>query len=282
MDALRIFCRDPTLDHFQDLPLVYKTSLHDHARIIVAGRVKDGDTALAKKVVEYYAAAKRLLGKKLPAHWRTHALDPMTRFVVDIVPEGTLLFRGQKTLSALPSHKATYFALEIGNANQYLPTAKKGILSVYRTRAPLRLLRLDSLDNVNRMLIETYESDRPVYDVVRSMFFSKLLQIKAEKDPKWRSTLFSSPPEKEPVQFQRLVRNSVIKNDFVFANWLCRKGYQGYASGVMFLYELGSLQESFPEEIMLCDPAAVLRAVQHTEMKKQKDRFALDRILESL
>jgi hypothetical protein len=260
---------------------VYKTLLHDHARAIVAGRVKDGDPALAKKVVEYHAAAKRLLGKKLPPHWRTHALDSTTHLVVDTVPEGTLLFRGQKTLSALPSQKATYFALEIGNANQYLPTAKKGVLSVYRTRAPLHLLRLDSLDNVNRMLRETYDSNRPVYDVVRSMFLSKLLQIKAEKDPKWRSVLFSGPPEKEPVQFKRLVRNSVIKNDFVFANWLCRKGYQGYASGVMFLYEFGSLQESFPEEIMLCDPAAVLRVLRHTEMKKQKDRFALDRVLES-
>lgn len=279
MDALSHFCRNPTELHFRKIPVVVKTALYHHAKAIIAGRVPNGNLPLAKKVVEDYERYRKLLSFPVAPGWRSSALEVSTGFVMDTLPVSTLLFRGQKTRTPLPP-KATYFALEIGNANQYLPTLKKGVLTIYKTTRPLRLFRLDSLDNINKLLKQTYTQDKPLYELVCSLFLGKVLRIKIDTDPTWHSKILA---RQDPIQFKRLVRNSIIKEDFRFSNWLCHQGYHGYSAGILCMYETGRLQENFPEEIMLCDPTVVgLEVVQTLERKKQKNRFFLDAILETL
>ena len=268
---LEMFCLHPTPDHFEALPVAVKTILYTESK-------KFSLHPLTKTIHDLYQRAKSTMGKKLANGWRLSSKNTTSPWKMDILPTSTLLFRGQKTKNVL-ERKATYFAPEIGNANQYLPVQKPGVLSIYRPKAPLNLFRLDDLDNVNQLLRDTYKTNPVLYEVIRSMFLSKVLQIKITVNPLLKDTLIA---KEEPIQFKRLVRYSLIKSDFIFANWLCQQGFHGYASGVMWMYEVGAIKESFPEEVMICDPVAHLSLVADINMNKQKNRFKLDEILETL
>jgi hypothetical protein len=277
MDKLDVFCSDPSQLSFDKLPVFYKKNLHDLSKKIVSGKVK-GNKILATTVVNFYEKCKRTLGKIIPQSWRQNQLDSTNCLIMSIIPSQTLLFRGQKKKNVLQD-RPTYFALEIGNANQYLPASQKGLLSIYRTNHPLKLFRLDDLENVNKILRETFIQNPPVYQVIKSMFLSKILELKISNKEKCFQKIIKN---RNPIQFNVLVRNSIIKNDFIFANWLCGQGYDGYCSGLMHIYEVGSLRKSFPEEVMICYPFGSVDVIQEIEMKKEKDRVKLDQILQNI
>ena len=277
MDKLDVFCSHPSQLNFEVLPVFYKKNLHNLSKMIVSGKIK-GNKELATTVITYYEKCKRTLGKIIPQSWRQNQVDTTNCLIMSIIPTQTLLFRGQKKNNVLQD-RPTYFALEIGNANQYLPTSQKGLLSIYRTNHPLRLFRLDDLENVNKILRETFIQNPTVYQVIKSMFLSKILELKISNKEKCFQKIIKS---RDPIQFNVLVRNSIIKNDFIFANWLCEQGYHGYSSGLMHIYEIGSLRKNFPEEVMICHPIGSLNLVQEIEMKKEKDRIKLDEILQNI
>lgn len=277
MDQLDEFCSHPSQYNFDILPVFYKKNLHSLSKKIVSGKIK-GNKVFATTVINFYEKCKRTLGKILPQTWRTNQVDTTTCLVMSIIPSHTILFRGQKKKSALKD-KPTYFAFEVGNANQYLPSHHKGLLSIYKTNQPLHLFRLDDLENVNKILRETFIQNPIVYQVITSMFLSKILELKISNKEKCFQKIIQS---RDPIQFTILVRNSIIKNDFIFANWLCAQGYDGYCSGLMHIYEVGALRKSFPEEIMICHPIGCLDVIQEIEMKKEKDRLRLDQILQNI
>jgi len=277
MDKLDIFCSEPSQLNFDVLPVFYKKNLHDFSKKIVSGRTK-GNKVLATMVIGFYKSCKRTLGKIIPQDWRQNQVDTKNCLIMSIVPTNTLLFRGSKKHNSIQD-RPTYFALEIGNANQYLPTNQKGLLSIYKTNQALKLFRLDDLENVNKILRETFVSDAKVYPVIKSMFLSKILELKISNKEKCFQKIIRS---QDPIQFNALVRNSIIKNDFIFANWLCEQGFHGYCSGLMHIYEVGSLRKNFPEEVMICHPIGNLEVMQEIEMKKEKDRIKLDQILQNI
>jgi hypothetical protein len=85
----------------------------------------------------------------------------------------------------------------------------------------------------------------------------------------------------DPISFKKLVRNSIIKNDFLFSNWLCAHGFHGYSAGVMDMYIHMTLKKAFPEEIMLCDPT-ILQLCRTIETPRLKTREQLQDILQDL
>jgi hypothetical protein len=277
MDKLDVFCSDPSQLNFDALPVFYKKNLHDFSKKIVSGKIK-GNKVLATTVITFYEKCKRTLGKIISQSWRVNQVDTTNCLIMSIIPTQTLLFRGQKKKNVLQD-RPTYFAFEIGNANQYLPSSQKGLLSIYETNQPLRLFQLDDLENVNKILRETFIKNPTVYQVIKSMFLSKILELKISNKEKCFQKIIKS---RDPIQFNILVRNSIIKNDFIFANWLCEQGFDGYCSGLMHIYEVGSLRKSFPEELMICHPIGSVDVVQEIEMKKEKDRLKLDQILQNI
>ena len=277
MDKLDVFCSNPSQLNFDVLPVFYKKNLHHLSKKIISDKM-NGNKVLATAVIGFYEKCKRTLGKIIAQDWRQNQIDTSTCLVMSIIPTQTLLFRGQKKKNVMQD-RPTYFALEIGNANQYLPTSQKGLLSIYKTNQPLRLLRLDDLENVNKILRETFIQNPNVYQVIKSMFLSKILELKNSNKEKCFQKIIKS---RDPIQFNILVRNSIIKNDFIFANWLCGQGFDGYCSGLMHIYEVGSLRKSFPEEIMICHPIGSVNVIQEIEMKKEKDRLKLDQILQNI
>jgi hypothetical protein len=218
---------------------------------------------MASVILEYDA----LLGAEWRRPWRRPLpiVDSQSGRTYDSIPQGKLLFRASKDKVVLEKDRATYFGPTIHVANLYMRDYKNGFLNVYQTTAELKLFRLDHLDNVNRLLRESYaSSDKSLYKTIADMFVAGA----STKSQKFKSYIKSETP----LQFKKLLRSSYIQSDFLFANWLCANGFQGYSAG-----RITVSTESFPalfhEEIMLCDPTAALRLVMEVPMKKKQQSF---------
>lgn len=265
------FCKRPTKQKFNKLPQNVRDIFSQLSKETLH---KNPGHMLSHRILAYYQNQTRPLGFVLPQYlWRIPAISSPKDYKYDKIPRDTLCYRGSKKSIQLKKNVPTYFALEIGNANQYLPVTKKGFLGIFRTIRPILLLRLDDLDNVNKILYRTFTSNISVYKYIKSMFLPPLLPFYPNT---YKKVILREESEDQPIQFKRLLRYSLCKNDFAFTTWLCSQGFNGYSAGVMDMLDfMGTITKSFPEEIVLCDPTSFLVHIKTITIKRLKNRDAL-------
>ena len=180
--------------------------------------------------------------------------------------ENTLLFRGS-TKPQILKDRATYFAPSITTANMYLPTSKLGHLSIYKTTKNIKLLKFDSIKNINKILEKTFEDKTKVYknytiyEIFRKAFTHQYII-----------------DDKSPYKIKKILRNSFTKSDIIISNWLCSENFKGYIADVL----PQKFGDGFPSEIMLCDPINDVELVKDINMKKAKNEKVLDKIMNEL
>ena len=75
-----------------------------------------------------------------------------------------------------------------------------------------------------------------------------------------------APKEDKPLQLAKIYRQSIVKDDLVFSNWLCANGFNGYHADIM-KQKMGF---DFPAENMICKPGNDLKIVDNIEMRQLK------------
>lgn len=268
------FCKKPSKKGYDQLSPSIRNLFYQYSKKILQSKYK-GDYRLANRICAYHDNKPLHMAVIVPDFWRKTSRQDDWDY--DELNNDTFLYRAGKNPIVL-ENKPTYFAIEVGNANQYLPTKKNGHLVVFQLKKPIRLFRLDSLSNINRLLKQLYDTNQhDLYHVLVKMFSSPLL--------KQYKKLYETTIQKEtdPIQLSRLVRYSLIPNDFRFANWLCQNGFDGYSAGVMEIYVgVGRVAKEFPEEILLCDPQKILKVVGHVMTTRKTKRELLDTLLDNL
>ena len=184
------------------------------------------------------------------------------------LPKNTLLYRGTKTIPE-KINRATYYTTNINTANNYLPSTKIGYLNIYKCKEDLKLFKFDSLDNVNKLLRDTFTDKKilippkklrsgiilpgkSLYDIIREMFSGLSWAV--------------APEEDKPLQLSVLKRYSLLANDIVFSNWLCNNNFNGYDAKLM----KQKFGVDFSEETMICKPNDDLIVLEHIQIRKQK------------
>jgi len=163
----------------------------------------------------------------------------------------------------------------------YLPSNKKGYLNIYKCKKDLKLFKFDSLDNINKLLRDTFVDNKMLippkklrsgnvlpgkrlYDIIRNMFTGVNWVV--------------APKEDKPIQLSVLKRDSVMENDLAFSNWLCDNNFNGYDAPLM-TQKFGG---SFSEETMICKPLDDLILVESIEMKRENNHAKLLKIKETI
>lgn len=181
-----------------------------------------------------------------------------------IIPKDTVLYRGAKT--PIVENKATYLAPDIRTTNIYLPSKGKGTVYIYKTSKNISVLKIDSISNANK-LMEIVYGDKTVrsrfgtkkqytatmYDIIRKFFTGALVH--------------SDTKACQISKTGKIIRYSSVKDDFIFSNWLCENGFEGYAAPPLPMKFGGE----FPAEIMLCMPLDKLEFIKKINISKQKD-----------
>jgi hypothetical protein len=190
-----------------------------------------------------------------------------------IIPKGTLLYRGGDDSLLKPTDRATYYTNNIDTANIYLPLNKQGLLGIYKVKEDIMLFKLDSIDNANNLLsvlhsdktivykhkTKLFTIEETLYDIVRKIYTGQ----------------FTDKPDNEPLVLRRLYRDSVTNKDFIFANWLCKEGFNGYNADEM---RQRLVKTKFPAEVMLCNPTKVLEVTDYIKMRRTKSKKILEKI----
>lgn len=276
--------------------------------------------------------SNKYLGIKLVLKWREEQdIDSENGLYFSTVKPGIYLFRGVTYDYPFAPDRYPYFAVDIGNANSYLKNKigkcvkktkkecdkmiSKGIstdysnMIIYRVTKKLKLLNMDNVYNLNKLLRDFYYTDKEHYENFKKLIFSLTDLFKLEKgvqnnvldfviyggDKSKRckynignmldktGTSGRLETDTTPLQISFALKNSNFDSDKKFSEWLCDNGFDGYCSDLMFTNEpLKGLTRAFPEEILLCKPNECLEKVRVINMVKTKDREVLNQILFSL
>lgn len=152
----------------------------------------------------------------------------------DNIEAHTPFYRGMNTEKYSPyllKSRPTYFAPIIETAQGYAiedeAENRHYNLQVVSCTKKLKLFKFDSLNNINRLLHNTFEN-REIYNNLKIM-----IGIMKKSD------------DKSPIQVDKIGRMSSHEQDFSVFNWLCNNGFDGYSAG-----QLGPLSA----EIAICLP----------------------------
>mgnify|MGYP003331015951 FL=1 len=135
----------------------------------------------------------------------------------------------------------------------------------------LKLLDLSNLENINKLLRDTFHNKKE-YEMIKRITLGKIvmtiLKMTGQKS-RYAKYFTQLETPSQPYQFKILLRTSIIKEDFKFGQWLCKKNYDGYAARDMY-YTKDLIMEfpSFPAEIMLCTPKNDLQMVKCIKTKR--------------
>ena len=215
LTPVKKFCSSPTKNYWEKISPNVREIFTETARWCI--RKNKGNIDIANKIVS-------MTTKK---EW-----DYIT------LPKGYRVFRGSKGKITLEK-RATYFTRSVITANIYVPTNKKGYITVYELNKSIKLFKLDSLYNANRLIEDALRSktllqkSSTLYDVIRKIYKKH-------------------PLEKDDGPLTKLLRQSIIANDLIFSNWLCEQGFTGYHADMTSQSWDGTI--TFPSEIMLCKP----------------------------
>ena len=245
------FCKNPNINSWKNLNMIIQDLLLETATFCIKNQ--RGDLKMASVILDL---------SKSP--WETVTL-----------PKNYTLFRGSAREVNIDSD-VIWFAPNVDIANKYLPSNKKGYLSIFRVKTPLKLFSLNSLHNANKLLRETFSDKKLVihphkkyklrgktlYDIIRHIY-TGIKYIKV--------------PDTKPLQLKKIVRASVTKEDIVFAKWLCSKGFSGWHANLM---NQKWRKVTFPAEDMICNPYKDLEPVETIEMRKTKSKNVLAKLQE--
>ena len=245
---VELFCKSPSPKLWNNLDKSTKLFFIEACKYCI--KKKKGDVSLAKKILN--------IAKK-----PNTSIDTWEYITL---PKNTILYRGTKTIPE-KLNRATYYTTNIKTANGYLPSNKIGYLNIYKCKKDLKLFKFDSLDNVNKLLRDSFTDKKlliqpkklrggtvlpgkSLYDIIRSIFTGAIV----------------APEENKPLQLSVLKRLSVLADDIAFSNWLCNNNFNGYDAKLM-KQKYGS---DFSEETMICKPNDDLIVLEHIETRKQK------------
>ena len=256
MSSVELFCMSPTLSKWEKLDQDTKDLFIRVSNFCI--KHKKGNVKLSNIIL-------KLTSEEKSPEWEYVTLR-----------KGSVLYRGTKTIPT-EENRATYYTPNIHTANLYIPSNKKGYLNVYKTKKELKLFKLDSVSNANKLLRETFSDKtlvippkklgkgkeplpgKTLYDIIRSIYTGKIWVM--------------APKEDKPLQVTKIYRQSVVKDDLVFSNWLCANGFNGYHADIM-KQKMGF---DFPAEDMICKPGNDIKLVDNIEMrqanKKKPDKL---------
>ena len=181
--------------------------------------------------------------------WRRNAPEISNNWEYDVIPKGTSFYRGSSNFGQnkkkgtkdeyiscgfVDNHSLpTYYTPDPLVANLYTAKSKDAPLQVLKTSKNLKLLRMDSLRNFER-LIDKRNANYKAFE----LFFGN---CDTERYPD------------KPLMHGRL---SGHKTDFAILRWLCDNGFDGYSAGWIC---------DFPPEIAVCEPltSMVLDKIVH-------------------
>ena len=245
---VELFCKSPSPKLWNNLDKSTKLFFIETCKYCI--KKKKGDVSLARKILN--------IAKK-----PNISIDTWEYITL---PKDTLLYRSTKTIPE-KINRATYYTTNINTANMYLPSNKNGYLNIYKCKKDLKLFKFDSLDNVNKLLRDSFTDKKlliqpkklrggavlpgkSLYDIIRSIFTGVIV----------------APEEDKPLQLSVLKRYSLLADDIAFSNWLCNNNFNGYDANLM-KHKFGF---DFSEETMICKPNDDLIVLEHIETRKQK------------
>lgn len=264
------FCDDVSLENFHRLSPRERAELTRHAQDIVDKKTP-GHVRLAKKILRF-GTQSALTDEDTAYHttraWRSLSATLYKGYASAALLPNVLLFRGSaRPFGEFVKNRAAYFALEPRIAAVYvnMGIVKKagqhvGHLGVFATRSKIPLFRLDSVENVNRLLQDFFLTDKGMYAVVKKMFMRAQHQARMTlyDVTKFYDYVTVSETPARPVQFRRLVRASTLVNDVKFVRWLCDHGFRGYVADKLALHPEVSAKDlsevEFGAEVVFCDP----------------------------
>lgn len=281
---MELFCTEPSYGRFQKLSHSEKESLVLASNKIIQNKIR-GNRRMAKRILHYHKSPNIILDDvytyddiSIHHHKPWRQAKTQSEYTFDIIPQNILLFRASSREIEIISDRPTYFALESYSASTYLNYNVKGKKSVIEkhlgylwvgyTIQPVKLLRLDDVENVNRLLRQFFMHDKKLYEVLKSMFMSiiNMGSMKLYDLSKLFPYIKVSETKTNPVQFHSLIRHSVLTTDQVFVDWLCKHGFHGYSAGKLKSHvELGQRDKTkynhFGAEIVLCKPQASVQTI---------------------
>ena len=187
-----------------------------------------------------------------------------------IVPEGTILFRGEnaKRANTLLQNmsgtdpRPTWYTKKLDNAIGYIPSGVSGNLYVYKTKRDMKMFKFNSAKNVNKLFKMFHDDDtkifqgqgrgkRPQKSRGWTMTDFLLHMFLGDHDAKQNATHYKLVNGYPQVSSDSdLKRASTMPFDLAFARWLCHNGFEGYEQKDM----KGKFIKIFPQEICICLP----------------------------
>ena len=193
---------------------------------------------------------------------------------------GTILFRGDKNILGFhpPARvytaagkgvkksdiakrvtvgTAMFYTPDLAVAIRYLPRTTIGFINVFRTKRPIKLLRIDNVSNINKILQESFDLDKDLYLAIRNFYGDFRMSnapLDVEHGPQFidNKKYFYHKDRTRIVELGDIpfVRNSEFGPDLKFSNWLCDKGFNGYTGGVLDVW--GKEDDKGPEKVICC------------------------------
>lgn len=261
--SVELFCVNPSQKLWNNINKNTKLFFIEACRYCI--KTKKGDLSLARNILNI-------------ARKPNTSID---RWEYITLPKNTVLYRATKTIPVNINNRATYYTTNIKTANMYLPSNNKGYLNIYRCKSDLKLFKFDSLDNINKLLRDSFTDKKILippkklrsgtvlpgkrfYDIIRSMFTGVNWTI--------------APKEDKPIQLSILKRNSVMADDLAFSNWLCDNNFNGYDAPLM----RQKFGHGFSEETMVCKPLNDLILIESIEMTKSTNPVTLLKLKERI
>lgn len=140
-----------------------------------------------------------------------------------VLPKGSKLYRGDNKITGIkytfPDNRRTFFAFSHEEATEY------GVVYEFETNKELHLVKIDDEENLEKLHKNASET------------------VKKIIENNYGYGYYPSGNKR--------TRDSVHKEDYIFSDYLCNKGFQGYASNKV----TGDIiRSNFHREVMLCDP----------------------------
>jgi len=230
--------------------------------------------------------AKKKSGKKVKASSKltVHPKKAGKDWVTVVVPKGTLLYRGELAtrsntmLQNMSGNepRPTWYTKELENAMSYLPFGANGNLYVYRTTKDLKMFKLDSAKNANKLFEMFHNDDVKIFPgmgrgkkVIKSkgnpmmnfLIHIYLGEYTLKRNSKSYKLINGIP---QVTSDKDLKRASNLPYDLAFARWLCHNGFSGYDQGKM----AGKHSKVFDDEVCICLPHKNLELVDVFQFPK--------------
>ena len=205
-------------------------------------------------------------------------------WVTVVVPKGTLLYRGELAtrsntmLQNMSGNepRPTWYTKELENAMSYLPFGANGNLYVYRTTKDLKMFKLDSAKNANKLFEMFHNDDVKIFPgmgrgkkamkskgnpMMNFLIHIYLGEYSLKRNSKSYKLINGIP---QVTSDKDLKRASILPYDLAFARWLCHNGFSGYDQGKM----AGKHSKVFDDEVCICLPHKNLELVDVFQFPK--------------